>query len=76
MYLMSYCGLDGQKIAKKLSVQISKETNSLKSLLLEYNACISADSTISVAEALDPPTIEEKLRELGYSCNRREEADH
>lgn len=39
---------DGQKIAKKLSVQLSKETRNLKVLLEEYNACqtISSESTL------------------------------
>lgn len=30
---------DGQKIARKLSIQITKETQKLKALLQEYNAC-------------------------------------
>jgi len=43
--------VDGQKIAKKLSVQISKETKKIKSLLPEYNACqvvIGGDSAPSL----------------------------
>ena len=34
-----YNVLDGQKIAKKLCLQIKKETKSIKSLLKEYQSC-------------------------------------
>lgn len=61
---------DGQKIAKKLSVQISKETSSLKSLLRDYNACnaVGGDTSyeaITISVALDSSVIEEKLRAFG-----------
>lgn len=55
---------DGQKIAKKLCKQISKETKTLKALLHDYNACGSTDS-LTLSEALDPPTIEAKLTGSG-----------
>ena len=48
---------DGQKIAKKLSVQISKETNSIKALLPVHNSCQSIlenSSLLLLDEALDP----------------------
>ncbi len=58
---------DGQKIAKKLLFQISKETKSLQSLLQKYNACESdeAASDLTIAEALDPANIEERLKTFG-----------
>ena len=50
-----YFFLDGQKIAKKLSTQIAKESQKLKSLLPEYNVCrsVNGESTMSLAEAFD-----------------------
>ena len=41
---------EGQKIAKKLSIQVSKETRTLRALLEEYNTCqaISRDSSSSL----------------------------
>ena len=35
---------DGQKIAKELATQITKEIKSVKSLVYEYNAITTADS--------------------------------
>ena len=59
--------VDGQKIAKKLSVQISKETKKIKSLLPEYNACqvvIGGDSAplLLLEEALDPSLLAAVLK--------------
>jgi len=58
--------VDGQKIAKKLSVQISKETKKIKSLLPEYNACqvvIGGDSApLLLLEALDPSLLAAVLK--------------
>jgi len=59
--------VDGQKIAKKLSVQISKETKKIESLLPEYNACqvvIGGDSAplLLLEEALDPSLLAAVLK--------------
>lgn len=63
-----YC-TDGQKIAKRLCKQISKETAVLKSLLREYNAVCStsfgSDDALSLPSALDPKSVEERLSALG-----------
>ena len=57
---------DGQKIAKKLSFQISKETKSVKKLLEEYSACQSSlPDKIYLPEALDPSFIGNKLHKMG-----------
>ena len=51
---------DGQKIAKKLSVQLSKETKKIKALLPEFNACqsvIEGRSSLTLDEALDPSKL-------------------
>ena len=60
---------DGQKIAKKLCLQISKETTSLKSLVREYNACGSTDDVsndvITISEVLDPSNAEIRLARFG-----------
>ena len=55
---------DGQKIAKKLSLQIAKETKNIKSLLPKYNACclLAADSEncnvyLDIKQALDPSEL-------------------
>ena len=46
----------GQKIAKILCTQISKETRRIKSLLEECNACqvIDGAGEMSLTDALDP----------------------
>ena len=64
-----YNDADGQKIAKRLSKQISKETTLLKSLLREYNAVcttsLKSDDTLTMPSALDPESIEGRLSALG-----------
>ena len=66
---------DGQKIAKKLSLQISKETKKIKELLPEFNACqsvIGGCEPLRLEDALDPselttimqPNISHSKREL------------
>ena len=69
MIIMGYYNYsDGQKIAKKLCRQISKETAALKSLLKKYNiVCASSkvSDTITMAEIFAPAAIEERLRGLG-----------
>ena len=75
--------LDGQKISKKLSLQISKETKKIRELLPEYNACTNVSSECSPLEmndALDPTklttimdttSISNSKRELIETCNAR-----
>ena len=58
---------DGQKIAKKLTSQISRETRSIKSLLSEYHTClsitnVSSSEVITLDETLNPSTIAKRLR--------------
>ena len=63
--------VDGQKIATKLSKQITKETNNLKSLRHDYNACLSQDDSsgiIAIEKVLDPVKLEDWLRALGVWC--------
>ena len=69
--LPSYCDdchlllVDGQKIAKKLSRQVTSETKRLRTLLEEYNICqlvVNGSSTqITLDEALDPEVLSSKL---------------
>lgn len=57
---------DGQKIAKKLAVQIAREMKAMKALLPVYNACQVAigGETLSVEEVLDPSQLSMMLRPL------------
>ncbi len=51
---------DGQKIAKRLCIQISKETKNIKSMLPVYNACQSSlvgGRSMLIIEALDPSSF-------------------
>ena len=51
---------DGQKIAKKLCTQISKETKRVKILLEEYHSChflLQMPSEISLSDALNPSFV-------------------
>ena len=63
-----YIFADGQKIAKKLAVQITKETKAIQALLPEYNACERAVggedgvSQLVLTEALDPNVLASVLR--------------
>ncbi len=69
------CFLDGQKIAKKVSSQISKENKFIRSMVEDYNACsIEGDSqpAIMAEEVFDPITFEDKLRVLGVWCQGTE----
>ena len=45
---------DGQKIAKRLCRQITKETNKLKRLVMEYNLRTSPDTELTVEMVIDP----------------------
>ena len=64
---------EGQKIAKKLSTQISKEGKSIRSLLEEYNACRLTSDTDSaeftISDVFDPSILESKLQSLGIWCS-------
>ena len=67
-----YTCVDGQKIAKKLSQQITKETSSMKRLLSEYNSiCCTPDAYdfLSFSEALSNGVIEGRLNGFGSSCS-------
>ena len=71
MKFLLFFYVDGQKIATKLSKQITKETKNLKSLRQNYNACLSQDDSsgvITIEEVLDPVKLEERLRALGVWC--------
>lgn len=74
--------IDGQKIAKKVSLQIGAETKRLKALLEDYKACLPVDECpeLTENEVFDPTIIEHKLQELGVWCDtitgeRREAMD-
>ena len=61
---------EGQKIAKKLGQQLSKETSSIKCLLDEYNgrcATSKAYDFLTMSEALSKGVIEGRLQGLGTS---------
>ena len=55
-YVLSFVSIDGQKIAKRLSVNITKETRTAKKLLQEYNTAAS-----TVNDAHIPICLEEAL---------------
>ena len=55
-YVSSFVSIDGQKIAKRLSVNITKETRTAKKLLQEYNTAAS-----TVNDAHIPICLEEAL---------------
>lgn len=59
------CFADGQKIAKKLSIQISKETNNIKSLLED-------GKLLSIPEALDPSTYSTILSTPHFSESKQQ----
>ena len=64
---------EGQKIAKKLSSRINKETITLQSLLEDYNACgISNDpysDHLCLPDVLNPSVVEAKLQSSGTWCS-------
>lgn len=61
--------IEGQKIAKRVSSQITKETRRIKSLLEDYSASLSPTESpiesILLSDALDPSAIEHRLQTLG-----------
>ncbi len=63
---------DGQKIAKKLSQQITKETLSMKCLLSDYNVLCATSmvyDSLTMAEVLSTGILEGRLNGLGTSCS-------
>ena len=69
---------EGQKIAKTLSLQISKETKTLKALLQEFNACQTVttgnSSTLKMGDVLDSSILSQKLQLNlhGYTSDKQE----
>ena len=69
---------EGQKIAKRLSLQISKETKTLKALLQEFNACQTVttgnSSTLTMGDVLDSSILSQKLHPSlhGYTSDKQE----
>lgn len=69
--------LDGQKIAKRLSKQITKETCSIKSLLKDINESGFHNDPLSLEEAFNPSILKLRLHSLGFEMpntmdNKRE----
>ena len=72
-----FCYTEGQKIAKKLSIQIIKETQKLKALLQEYNAYNVATtgdcSTLSIADVVDSSKLAQIVNpNSSYSIDKQE----
>ena len=64
--------IDGQKIAKKLSLQISKESSKIQSLLKEYNSCELPSphaNSLSTSDVFNPSILEDQLKQLGTWCS-------
>lgn len=60
--IMAFCYyVDGQKIAKKLCLQITRETKAVKSLLEEHACQSSSREMITLAEALDPSIFQARI---------------
>ena len=64
-YQIFHTFTDGQKIAKKLSLQIKKEIKGIQSLVEEYRACTGTTSGDTLTDALDPASIGIRLHQLG-----------
>ena len=64
---------EGQKIAKKLSSQINKESITLQSLLEDYNACgVSNDpysEHLCLPDVFNPAVVEARLQSSGTWCS-------
>lgn len=59
---------DGQKIAKKLSQQILRETKVIKQLIQDYNSCCKGSSNeLTLSEALDPLGVATQLELAGLA---------
>ena len=68
---------EGHKIAKKLSIQITKETQKFNALLQEYNTCHVATTgdccTLSFADAIDSCKLAQILNpHSSYSTAKQE----
>ena len=62
--------VDGQKIAKKLSQQITKEMKALRKLVEEYNSCGDQyTSELTFSDALDPVVIATRLENVGITTS-------
>ena len=59
---------EGQKIARKLSIQITKQTQKLKTLLQEYNACHDAAGDSGGILSLSDVTDSAKLSQIINPC--------
>ena len=64
--------INGQKVAKKLSQQIAKETKVVNELVLKYNNC-SNDPTdnISLSDALSASAVGDRLEQVGITSSNR-----
>ena len=67
---------DGQKIAKKLSIQISRETRKIKEFLPEFNACqnMIGESEILLEDALNPSKLT-SIMQLNVDQSKQELTD-
>ena len=63
---MLYYFADGQKIAKNLSSQISKQSRTIQGLW-KSSVCQFGANGITLPEALDPMLIGSRLQEFGIS---------
>ena len=66
MIISLLCTADGQKIAKRLCLEIKRETKTIKSLLAEYHTCQSvsnpsSNELITMEDALKPSAIKARL---------------
>lgn len=70
LFLLSlHMCIDGQKIAKKLCLQITKESREVQSLLGEYNAILESQvDAISSSEAFNPCALRSRLQLLGVQA--------
>ena len=69
------CGLDGQKIAKRLARQIARETKIIKGLLLEHNLCCSSSDSLPYTSALDLEVLSTLLTIAHSSPEMRRKRD-
>ena len=69
------CGLDGQKIAKRLARQIGRETKIIKGLLLEHNLCCSSSDSLPYTSALDLEVLSTLLTIAHSSPEMRKKHD-
>ena len=72
--LILFCYTEGQKIAKKLSIQIIKETPKLKAEYNAYNVATTGDcSTLSFADVVDSSKLAQIVNpNSSYSIDKQE----